>query len=162
AEPADASLLPPALQPFGAVPPLVTDINLSLDDKYLYVSCWGTGEFRQYDVSEPFNPKLTGTVRLGGIVSKAPHPKGGELNGGPQMVEVSRDGRRIYVSNSLYQSWDAQFYPEGIRGWVAKLDVNSSGGLRVDPELFVPFEGEWPYQIHLEGGDAFSDSFCFL
>ena len=49
--------LPPLLQGFGAVPPLVTDINLSLDDKWLYVSCWGTGELRQYDVSDPFNPQ---------------------------------------------------------------------------------------------------------
>ena len=40
---------------FGAVPPLVTDINLSLDDRWLYVSCWGTGELRQYDVSDPFD-----------------------------------------------------------------------------------------------------------
>ncbi|MDP9352891.1 MAG: selenium-binding family protein, partial [Chloroflexota bacterium] len=56
AEPADPELLPPALQPFGAVPPLITDINLSLDDRILYVSCWGTGEFRQYDVSDPFDP----------------------------------------------------------------------------------------------------------
>src|SRR5206468_7589798 len=110
AEPAGADQLPPALQPFGAVPPLVTDINLSLDDRYLYVSCWGTGEFQQYDVSDPFHPKKTGSVRLGGIVSRSKHPKGGELNGGPQMVEVSRDGRRVYLSNSLYQSWDAQFY----------------------------------------------------
>ena len=62
------TLLPPLLQGFGAVPPLVTDINLSLDDRFLYVSCWGTGEFQQYDVSDPFNPKLTGSVRLGGIV----------------------------------------------------------------------------------------------
>src|SRR5687767_7207068 len=38
AEPADADLLPPALKPFGAVPPLVSDINLSLDDRFLYVS----------------------------------------------------------------------------------------------------------------------------
>jgi selenium-binding protein 1 len=60
AEPAAAEQLPPALQPFGAVPPLVTDIDLSVDDKFLYVSCWGTGEFRQYDVSDPFKPKLTG------------------------------------------------------------------------------------------------------
>src|SRR4051812_673182 len=44
AEPAEPSRLPPLLQGFGAVPPLVTDINLSLDDKMLYVSCWGTGE----------------------------------------------------------------------------------------------------------------------
>jgi len=55
AEPATAAQLPPALQPFGAVPPLVTDINLSLDDRYLYVSCWGTGEFQQYDVSDTFH-----------------------------------------------------------------------------------------------------------
>jgi selenium-binding protein 1 len=161
AEPADAALLPPALQPFGAVPPLVTDINLSLDDRFLYVSCWGTGEFQQYDVSDPFNPKLTGSVRLGGIVSKASHPKGGQLNGGPQMVEVSRDGRRIYVSNSLYRSWDEQFYPEGLRGWIAKLDADPAGGLSLDPDFFVSFEGERPHQIHLQGGDASSDSYCF-
>ena len=39
-----------ALQPFGAVPPLVTDISLSVDDKTLLVSCWGTGELKRYDV----------------------------------------------------------------------------------------------------------------
>jgi methanethiol oxidase len=161
AEPADADHLPPALRPFGAVPPLVTDINLSLDDRFLYVSCWGTGDFRQYDVRDPLQPKLTGSVRLGGIVSHAPHPRNGALNGGPQMVEVSRDGRRIYVSNSLYASWDAQFYPEGIRGWVAKLDARPEGGIAVDPAFFVPFEGERPHQIRLQGGDSSSDSFCF-
>jgi methanethiol oxidase len=161
AEPADADLLPPALKPFGAVPPLVSDIDLSLNDRYLYVSCWGTGEFRQYDVSDPFQPRLTGKVRLGGITSHAPHPAGGELNGGPQMVEVSRDGRRIYVSNSLYASWDAQFYPEGIRGWVAKLDADPAGGMTLDPAFFVTFAGERPHQIRLQGGDASSDSYCF-
>jgi selenium-binding protein 1 len=160
-EPADPARLPPALQPFKAVPALVSDIELSLDDKFLYVSCWGTGEFRQYDVSDPFNPRLTGSVRLGGIVSHAPHPKGGELNGGPQMVEVSRDGRRVYVTNSLYASWDAQFYPEGIRGWMAKIDANQEGGISVDPAFFVPFEGERPHQVRLEGGDASSDSYCY-
>jgi hypothetical protein len=53
AEPAEADALPPALKPFGAVPPLVTDINLSVDNKFLYVSCWGIGELKQYDVSDP-------------------------------------------------------------------------------------------------------------
>jgi len=161
AEPAEEDQLPPALKPFKAVPPLVTDIDLSLDDKWLYVSCWGTGEFQRYDVSDPFNPKLAGSVRLGGIVSHAPHPKNGELNGGPQMVEVSRDGRRVYVTNSLYASWDAQFYPEGINGWVVKLDAKPDGGMAVDPNLFVPFEGERPHQVRLEGGDSSSDSYCF-
>jgi selenium-binding protein 1 len=112
-------------------------------------------------VSDPFAPKLTGSVRLGGIVSRAPHPRAGELNGGPQMVELSRDGRRVYLSNSLYASWDAQFYPDGIRGWVTRLMADPSGGLSIDPSFFVPFEGERPHQVHLEGGDASSDSYCF-
>src|SRR5688572_12998973 len=123
AEPADPAQLPPLLQGFKAVPPLVTDINLSLDDRFLYVSCWGTGELRQYDVSDPFHPELTGSVHLGGVVRRTAHRRSGPLRGGPQMVEVSRDGRRIYFTNSLYASWDEQFYPEGVGGWMAKVDA---------------------------------------
>jgi selenium-binding protein 1 len=164
AEPADPSDLPPLLQGFKAVPPLVTDINLSLDDRFLYVSCWGTGELRQYDVSDPFNPKLTGTLRIGGIVRRAAHPKDGAraLNGGPQMVEVSRDGRRVYVTNALYSPWDAQFYPDGIRGWMVKIDAEPTGGVAFDGDFLVEFEdGLRPHQVRLQGGDASSDSFCY-
>src|SRR5256712_14047829 len=91
AEPAEADELPPLLKGFKAVPPLVTDINLSLDDRWLYVSCWGTGELRRYDVSNPAVPRLASSVRLGGIVHRTPHPSrpGAPLNGGPQMVEIS-------------------------------------------------------------------------
>ncbi|MBA2713925.1 MAG: selenium-binding protein, partial [Rubrobacteraceae bacterium] len=130
AEPAEESELPPALKPFKAVPPLVSDIDLSVDDRFLYVSCWGTGEMRQYEVSDPFKPKLTGSVHLGGIVRRTPHPKTGKpLNGGPQMVEISRDGRRVYFTNSLYAPWDAQFYPEGIKGWMVQLNADPKGGI---------------------------------
>ena len=64
--PADPDDLPELLKGFAAVPPLVTDIDLSLDDKYLYVACWGTGEMHQYDVSDPMNPVLNGKVEIGG------------------------------------------------------------------------------------------------
>jgi len=162
AEPAEPDQLPPLLKSFKAVPPLLTDINLSLDDKFLYASCWGTGEMRQYDVSDPDNPKLTGSVRIGGIVKRSPHPASGPVNGGPQMVEVSRDGRRVYFTNSLYGAVDPQFYPEGISGWMAKADAGPNGGLKLDPEFFLPFdEGYRPHQIRLEGGDSSSDAFCY-
>jgi selenium-binding protein 1 len=164
AEPADPADLPPLLQGFKAVPPLVTDINLSLDDRSLYVSCWGTGELRQYDVRDPFNPVLAGSVRLGGIVRRAAHPKhpGQPLNGGPQMVEVSRDGRRVYLTNSLFTPWDRQFYPDGIRGWMAKIDVEPGRGMAIDAR-FLAETGDRlrPHQVKLAGGDASSDSFCF-
>ena len=163
AEAADPSLLPPLLKDFKAVPPLVTDIALSLDDRFLYTACWGTGELRQYDVTDPSNPKLTGSVRLGGIVRRTPHPStpGAKLNGGPQMVEVSRDGRRVYFTNSLYRAWDDQFYPDGIRSWMVKLEAEPGGGLSVDPKFFIDFGDMRSHQVRLEGGDSSSDSFCF-
>jgi selenium-binding protein 1 len=77
------------------------------------------------------------------------------------MVEVSRDGRRVYFSNSLYSSWDEQFYPEGIKGWVTKVDANPDGGLTLDPDFFIEFGDERPHQIRLQGGDSSSDSFCY-
>ena len=162
AEPASEEQLPPALQPFKAVPPLVTDIELSVDDRFLYVACWGTGELRQYDVSDPFNPTLTGSVRIGGIVGREGHPAAsGPLNGGPQMVEVSRDGRRVYLTNSLYLPWDAQFYPDGIKGWMVKLDADAAGGMTFDPNFFIDFGDQRPHQVRLEGGDASTDSYCY-
>ena len=163
AEPADPAQLPPLLQGFKAVPPLLTDINLSVDDRFLYASCWGTGEMRQYDVADPFNPKLVGSVHIGGIVRRAPHPARPDqpLNGGPQMVELSRDGRRVFFTNSLYAAWDKQFYPEGIRGWMVKLDVAPEGGIRFDPKIFVEFGELRPHQVRLQGGDASSDFYCY-
>jgi methanethiol oxidase len=164
AHPADPAVLPPIISGFGAVPPLVTDLNLSVDDRFLYVSCWGTGELRQYDVSDPFNPRMTAVTKIGGIVSRAPHPSDPSrpLNGGPQMVEVSRDGRRVYLTNALYSPWDAQFYPDGIEGWMVKLDIDPDGGMALDPRFMVRLEhGMRPHQVRLQGGDASSDSFCY-
>jgi len=167
AEPADPDKLPPALKPFGAVPPLVTDIDLSVDDRWLYVSCWGTGELKQYDVADPFAPRETGSVQLGGIVARQAHPgaRGQALSGGPQMVELSRDGRRVYVTNSLYGAWDDVFYPDGVGAWLAKLDANTAhGGMSADERFFVhgdAFRGLRVHQTRLQGGDASSDSYCF-
>jgi selenium-binding protein 1 len=167
AEPAAAADLPPALQPFGAVPPLVTDIDLSVDDRYLYVSCWGTGELKQFDVQDPFHPVEVGSIRLGGVVGRVAHPSFPDerLAGGPQMVEVSRDGKRVYVTNSLYGSWDDQFYPNGVGAWMAKIDVDTgNGGISLDPRFFPhgdEFRGLRVHQTRLQGGDASSDSYCF-
>jgi hypothetical protein len=45
------------------------------------------------------------------------------------MVEVSRDGKRVYITNSLYGAWDEQFYPDGVGAWMTKLDVAEGGGM---------------------------------
>ena len=93
-------------------------------------------------MSDPAHPREVGSVRLGGIVGRVAHPAAPDerLAGGPQMVEVSRDGRRVYVTNGLYSPWDAQFYPDGIRGWMAKVDVGPRGGMAFDPGFLVEFD----------------------
>jgi selenium-binding protein 1 len=62
AKPAPAERLPDLLKGFGAVPPLVTDINLSLDDRFLYVSCWGTGRIRSTPCSPARWPSAASSI----------------------------------------------------------------------------------------------------
>ena len=83
------------------------------------------------------------------------------LNGGPQMVEISRDGKRVYFTNSLYSPWDEQFYPDGVKSWMVKIDANPKGGMKLDEKFFVEFDGVRAHQLRLEGGDASSDSYCY-
>jgi len=158
----DPDRLPAPLKPFSAVPPLISDIDLSMDDRYLYVSCWGTGELRQYDVTDPMQPRLAGSVSVGGIVNHAAHPSGKAIGGGPQMVEISRDGKRVYFTNSLYSTWDDQFYPEGVPGAMLMARPKIGGGIELDRDFCVDFEdGYRAHQVRLEGGDCSTDSFCY-
>jgi selenium-binding protein 1 len=66
------------------------DIVLSYDDNYLYLTNWFGNTVQQFDVSDPFDPVLRATVSV-------PHPN---------MLRLSRDNRRLYVSNSLLTPWD--------------------------------------------------------
>src|SRR5439155_433751 len=81
-------------------------------------------------------------------------------NGGPQIVEISRDGKHVYFINGLYTPWDDQFYPDGVRGWVAKVD-DTEKGMKLGSKFFLEVEGMRTHQMRLEGGDASSDSFCY-
>lgn len=51
------------------LPGLISDILLSLDDRYLYINLWRHGDIRQYDISDPKKPKLTGQLFLGGAIA---------------------------------------------------------------------------------------------
>ena len=119
------------------VPGLITDLLLSMDDRFLYLANWLHGDVRQYDVSEPANPKLTGQIWLGGVIGKKTDARR-ELNGGPNMIQLSYDGRRLYVSNSLYSTWDNQFYP-GMRSWLLRIACDPNGGMEIDHDFFVDF-----------------------
>jgi methanethiol oxidase len=115
-------------------------------------------------VSDPANPKLKSQVWLGGLLGRdGGHPKArGPLNGGPQMIQNSLDGDRVYVTNSLFSTWDNQFYP-GIEGWLVKLDRQPDGTYALDPDFFVDFheqaDGARPHEIHLPGGDCTTEIF---
>ena len=53
------------------VPGLITDLVVSMDDRFLYFSNWLHGDLRQYDISDPANPRETGRLQLGGVLGRA-------------------------------------------------------------------------------------------
>ncbi|XP_022656896.1 selenium-binding protein 1-like isoform X2 [Varroa jacobsoni] len=158
------------------MPAVITDILISLDDRFLYISCWLIGEVRQYNIEDPANPKLVGLCQLGGCIRanvtcedgfqpSQPRFVGKELRGGPQMLQLSLDGKRLYLTTSLFSRWDAQFYPEMIENgsMMVRLLVDTDhGGLRVDEDFLVDFgdEPEGPvlaHELRYFGGDCSSD-----
>jgi selenium-binding protein 1 len=162
------------------MPSLITDILISLDDRFLYFSNWLHGDVRQYDISDAANPKLVGQVFIGGslreggpvkIVGESQQQipvakvKGNEIRGGPQMIQLSLDGKRLYVTTSLFSVWDQQFYPDLVKkgSQMVLIDVdNEKGGLTVNQNFYIDFglEPNGPslaHEVRYPGGDSTSD-----
>lgn len=160
----------------------VTITTTKLFSRFLYFSCWLHGDVRQYDISDPANPKLTGQIFIGGVVlndskvkviedkelKEQPSPtviNGRRLEGGPQMLQLSLDGKRLYVSSSLFSPWDKQFYPEMVKkgGTIVQIDIDPvKGGMKLNPKFLVDFGDEpngpaLPHEMRYPGGDCTSD-----
>lgn len=72
---------------------LPVDISVSADDRLLFVSCFGDGKVRVFDVSNPHRPTQIYEETIGRQVN---------------MVSQSWDGKRIYFTTSLLANWDKQ------------------------------------------------------
>jgi len=153
------------------VPSFISDLLVSLDDRFLYLACWFHGEIRQYDIKVPNEPRLVGIVWCGaGLVhlSNKVRTKRIEfqnLEGGPQMIQLSLDGKRLYVTNSLLSSWDDEFYPKIAKKGSHMLRINvdiEKGGLEIDENFLIKFSdiNGTRYRAHemsYPGGDCTSD-----
>ncbi|CAK8672548.1 unnamed protein product [Clavelina lepadiformis] len=164
------------------MPGLITDILLSMDDRFLYFSNWLHGDIRQYDISDTKNPKLVGQIFLGGSICEGDDVKvvedtelkiqpkplyvgGKRVEGGPQMLQLSLDGKRLYVTTSLYSGWDKQFYPKMLTSgsFLLRIDVDTEkGGLTLNDKVYVDFGNEpkgpvLAHEIRYPGGDCTSD-----
>jgi hypothetical protein len=133
--------IPTWTNPFGAGDfkvPLVTDITLSDDDQFLYVSCWLAGVLLQYNVTDFKNPILVGGVAgLGGVTTIAPFTNvfnpnayefatGRKWAGGPQMLRLDQSGENLYLTNSLFSSWDIEFFHTSGTG-----SIETNGGMLI-------------------------------
>jgi methanethiol oxidase len=101
--------------PEGSLP---ADMRVSPDDRYLFVSLWAGGKVQQYDISDPRRPRLVGEAEL---------PQ-------PNMMRLSPDGERLYVTNSLLSTLDGE-----VRFGAWLLHVGPDG-LRQDPNFQPDFE----------------------
>jgi selenium-binding protein 1 len=147
------------------VPGLISDLVVSLDDRWLYFSNWLHGDIRQNDIRNPAKLKLTGQVWVGGLIGNAPKIHGKQATGGPQMLQLSLDGKRLYVTDSLVSSWDNQFYPNIAKqgSLMLRLDADTeNGGLKLNEKFFLDFgkEPDGParaHEIRFPLGDSTSD-----
>jgi len=160
-----------------SLPGLISDILISLDDRYLYFSNWMQGDIRQYDITNPHKPRLVGQLFVGGVIREGgvtptngrpqelASVKGRVSQGGPQMIQLSLDGRRLYMTDSLFRAWDQQFYPELVKqgSVLMQIDVDTeNGGLKVNENFLVDF-GKEPggpvlaHEVRYPGGDCSSD-----
>jgi selenium-binding protein 1 len=79
------------------------------------------------------------------------------------MLQLSLDGRRLYVTNSLYSTWDNQFYP-GLRSWLLRVDCGPDGGMELDRGLLPrpprpPGGPARAHEVRLQGGDCTTEIF---
>lgn len=147
------------------VPSLITDILLSMDDRFIYLSNWLHGDIRQYDISLPTQPKLTGQVWWGGLLKKGSTVKGRQSAAGPQMLQLSLDGKRLYVTDSLLSVWDNQFYGDLKQTGSTLLQIDCDthkGGLQINKNFLVDFSQEpngpsRAHEMRYPGGDCTSD-----
>jgi selenium-binding protein 1 len=95
------------------------DLRQSSDDRYMYVSCTGRGEVQAWDITDPEHPRLHDTVQ--GIVQA-------------NMMHVTWDNRRLYVTNSAISSID--FSP---RYMMRLIYIGPDGRLKLDPQFAIDF-----------------------
>jgi len=95
------------------------DLRQSPDDRYLYVSCIGRGEVQAWDISNPEKIRLHDTVP--GLVQA-------------NMMHVTYDGRRLYVTNSAISTID--FSP---RYALRLIHVGPDGRMKLDPFFGIDF-----------------------
>ena len=163
AEPADADDLPPLLKPFGAVPPLVTDIDLSVDDRWLYVHA-GAQENSSSTTSATRSIRERRRRFTSAGSCDASHTR--RLQTCRWAVDrrwwrsaVTVDG---CTSRTRCTRRGTRSHPDGVGAWMAKLDADLSAGGLVPDSRFFPhgddFRGLRVHQTRLQGGDVSSDS----
>lgn len=95
------------------------DLRQSPDDRYLYVSCLGSGQVQAWDISRPDRIRLHDTVQ--GVVQA-------------NMMHVTGDGARLYVTNSAISSID--FSP---RYSLRLIHIGPDGRMKQDPFFMVDY-----------------------
>ena len=135
-----------------------------MDDRFLYFSNWLHGDLRQYDVSDPENPKLTGQLWLGGVIDKGKE-LGGKKLGGSADVAVEPGRQKVVCDQFAVQSLGQSVLPgHGEKGsYMLQIECdNDKGGMKVNEKSIVDFGAEpngpaRAHEIRFPGGDCTSD-----
>ena len=144
------------------VPGLITDLVLSMDDRFLYLSNWLHGDLRQYDVSDPAQAAAD-RAALARRCARQPERRRARAERRPadapalvRRAPALRDelalldlGQPVLPGASLVAA------PRGLR---------PEGGMEVDRDFFVDFHDRpsgpaRAHEVRLQGGDCTTEIF---
>jgi selenium-binding protein 1 len=101
--------------------PLLVDISISADDRFMWADTWNDGMTRLFDISDPHAPKLVLEQSIGGQVN---------------MVSQSWDGKRVYFTSSLLANWDKKKVEAGDLQFLKAYDWD---GKKLTSKLSIDF-----------------------
>ena len=155
------------------------DAMPSAPEEFLYLACLhegtGVGERDLLAVVDAEEGRIVHETAMPNVGDELHHfgwsrcssachgPDRSHLNGGPQVLPLYYDGRRLYVTNSRSSTWDNQFYPE-LRSWLLRIDCDPDGGMEIDQNFFVdlhdrPGGPARAHEVRLQGGDHTTEIF---
>ena len=133
-----------------------------MDDRFLYFSNWLHGDLRQYDISDPANPRLTGQLWLGGAAGQAERRRPRADRRAADAPALAGRAAALRHELALLDVGQPVLSRAPLLAAEGQLPARRRDG--VDPDFFVDFHDRpggpaRAHEVRLQGGDCTTEIF---